>query len=158
VCAILPRLDGLYFMQILSLIEQQAREDEAACARGQGGKRRMQKYQGAMTPQLRLGIFAQAIRHLQLADTSRLPVERTTLQALLKRWGGVVHEGSSACPACDQRPVSPPPASIDEPPPPLDSPVLRIRNVELDMNNLNVREIPAEAVRRLCKMRHVPVA
>ena len=139
--------------QILTLVEQQIREDEAARQHGRPQPCNTAPYPGAMTPQLKLSVLALALQHLQLADTSRLPVERTTLQALLKRWGGLVQTGASVCPACDQRPNSPAPASIDEPPPPLDSGVLRMRNVEVDLSSLNVRRLALQVptyMRKAC--------
>lgn len=98
-------------------------------------RRSAEQHMPAHQAQLAFAVAALAMRYVRLTDTSRLPVERTTLQGLLQRWGAFVHTGSAPCKLC----AAPSAHDVDlctERPEPLRSSVLRIRNAKVDVDQL----------------------
>lgn len=114
------------------------REDDAALLHSTGRRRSADQYVDSMQMQLMFGVMVRALQSLKLADTSRLPVERSTLQALLHKWGAFKHVGDGPCPACDGGGGGAAVAVVEQPPP-QETKVLRVQNVPLDLENIEVR-------------------
>jgi hypothetical protein len=125
------------YVQILMLVEQQMREDDAALLNSSTRRRSADQYVGSMKMQLMFGVMVRAMQFLKLADTTRLPVERSTLQSLLFKWGAFRHVGDGNCPVCDASAASKTEAIVEEPLP-LESKVLRMQHVRLDLNKIEV--------------------
>jgi hypothetical protein len=124
-------------VQILVLIEEQMREDDNALLMAGGRRRSADQYVDTMKMQLMFGVLVRALQFLKLADSSRLPVERTTLKDLLQKWGAFPHIGSGQCPACDAAAG----ASSDAAPVlavPVQARVMNIRNVHIDVEKIQV--------------------
>jgi hypothetical protein len=124
-------------VQILVLIEEQMREDDNALLMAGGRRRSADQYVDSMKMQLMFGVLVRALQFLKLADSSRLPVERTTLKDLLRKWGAFPHVGSGKCPACDAGGVAP----ADSAPlmtAPVEARVMNIRNVHIDVEKIQV--------------------
>ena len=125
-------------MQVLTLLERYAREDAALARHPSSRRRSAEQYSRARKAQFAYGVMARALHFLRLSDTSRLPIERTTLAGLLTKWGGVVRTKAQGCAICNKR--APPPRAQDlEEPALLDSKVLRVRHAQLDLDKLQVR-------------------
>lgn len=123
-------------MQILVLIEEQMREDDNALLMAGGRRRSADQYVDSMKMQLMFGVLVRALQFLKLADSSRLPVERTTLNVLLRKWGAFPHIGGGECPACDVGGVA-----ADATPllaAPVEARVMNIRNVHIDVEKIQV--------------------
>ena len=127
-------------MQILLYIEQQMREDEARLLSGHSRRRSADQYVDSMKMQLMFGIMVKAMQFLKLADTGRIPVVRTGLNDLLKRWGAFPHIDKGRCEGCDGVPPSDtsPKLMVEHQPPPLESKVLKIRNIEINIDKIKV--------------------
>lgn len=114
------------------------REDDNALLMAGGRRRSADQYVDSMKMQLMFGVLVRALQFLKLADSSRLPVERTTLKDLLREWGAFPHTGSGQCPACDGGGSS----SADAAPmltAPVEARVMNIRNVHIDVEKIQVR-------------------
>lgn len=123
-------------LQILMLVEQQMREEEAAMLSGAPRRRSADQYiGGGNKTALLLAVMVRALQFLKLADTSRLPVERTTLRKLLGKWGAFDHLGDGECQACDSPGEHARMAVVTDP----ESKLLKVNDVELDVNTIHVR-------------------
>lgn len=125
-------------VQILVLIEEQMREDDNALLMAGGRRRSADQYVDSMKMQLMFGVLVRALQFLKLADSTRLPVERSTLTDLLRKWGAFPHIGSGQCPACDAGGGTSANAA-----PGLASPieaarVMNIRNIHIDVEKIQV--------------------
>lgn len=124
------------------LIERQMREDEASLLHSSGRRRSADQYVDSMKMQLMFGVMVKALQFLKLADTNRIPVERTTLADMLAKWGAFPHADNGKCSGCDAAaaPSSEDPAiMVENVPPPHESKLLKIRNITLDVDLLEVR-------------------
>jgi hypothetical protein len=119
------------------LVEQQMREDDAALLNSSTRRRSADQFVDSMKMQLMFGVMVRAMQFLKLADTTRLPVERSTLQNLLYKWGAFRHVGDGNCPACDAVAANKTEACVEEPPP-LESKILRMQHVRLDLDKIEV--------------------
>jgi hypothetical protein len=124
-------------MQILMLVEEQMGEDDSALLKAGGRRRSADQYVDSMKMQLMFGVLVRAMQFLKLADTSRLPIERTTLRDLLRNWGAFPHVGSGNCPACDAQgeAIADCIAVLAAP---LEARVINIRNVDIDIEKIQV--------------------
>ena len=112
------------------------REDDNALLMAGGRRRSADQYVDSMKMQLMFGVLVRALQFLKLADSSRLPVERTTLNHLLRKWGAFPHVGSGQCPACDAG------GDADSAPvlaAPVEARVMNIRNIHIDVEKIQVR-------------------
>jgi hypothetical protein len=129
-------LTGLILLQILMLVEQKMREDEATLL-GTCSRHGMDLHVGSMNMQLMFAVMVRAVQFLRLADSTRLPVERTTLRSLLSKWGAFDHIGAGVCSACSIGGDAAEAIVVE--PAPLESRVLRILNIDLDVEKIEVR-------------------
>ena len=132
--------DELPPWKILMLVEDQMREDDSALLQGTGRRRSADQYEDSMKMQLMFGVMVRAMQFLKLADTSRLPVERLTLQELLQKWGAFRHVGAGACAGCAgaNTGVSQDSGALQLQIP-VESRVMTVRNVQIDIEKLQVR-------------------
>ncbi len=113
------------------------REDDSALLQAGGRRRSADQYVDSMKMQLMFGVLVRAMQFLKLADTSRLPVERTTLKDLLRKWGAFPHIGSGNCPVCDARGEAQA-DSVAVLAAPLEARVINICNVDIDIEKIQV--------------------
>lgn len=140
--------DELPPWKILMLVEDQMREDDSALLQTTGRRRSADQYEDSMKMQLMFGVMVRAMQYIKLADTSRLPVERMTLQELLRKWGAFRHVGSGACAGCAGADGG---GSQDngalQLQVPGESQIMTVRNVQLDIEKIQVGFLPFLAVR-----------
>lgn len=130
--------DELPPWKILMLVEDQMREDDSALLQATGRRRSADQYEDTMKMQLMFGVMVRAMQFIKLADTTRLPVERMTLQELLRKWGAFRHVGAGACVGCAGAGNGGSQESALQLQLPADLQVMTIRNVQLDIEKIQV--------------------